>query len=85
MHWRSRSGHHGGKSSLMSTAEPVHPVEVPLPTAVRASALAAFQLVEDARYRSGRRPHKARRRLLAQRAVAERKAEREVERELRLG
>ncbi|WP_138735900.1 hypothetical protein [Modestobacter excelsi] len=69
----------------MSTAEPVHPVEVPFPTAVRASALAAFQLVEDARYRSGRRPRNERRRLLAQRAVAERKAEREVERELRLG
>ena len=69
----------------MSTAEPVHPVEGLYPTAVRASALAAWQLVEDARYRPGRRLHNERRRLLAQRAVAERKAERDVERELRLG
>jgi hypothetical protein len=49
---------------------------------VRASALAAWQLVEDARYRPERRPRNERRRLLAQRAVAERRAERDVEREL---
>jgi hypothetical protein len=66
----------------MTTAQPVHPVEVPLTPVVRASALAAWQLVEDARYRPERRPHNERRRLLAQRAVAERKAAREVEREL---
>jgi hypothetical protein len=66
----------------MTTAQPVHPVEVPLMPVVRASALAAWQLVEDARYRPERRPHNERRRLLAQRAVAERKAAREVEREL---
>ena len=66
----------------MTTAQPVHPVEVPLTPVVRASALAAWQLVEDARYRPERRPQNERRRLLAQRAVAERKAAREVEREL---
>ncbi|MBB3676838.1 hypothetical protein [Modestobacter versicolor] len=70
----------------MTTAQPVHPVEVPLVVpSVRASALAAFQLVEDARYRPERRPRNERRRLLAQRAVADRKAALEVERELRLG
>ena len=66
----------------MSTAEPVVPVPVPAPSRVRASTLAAWQLVEDARYRPGRRPRNERRRLLAQRAVADRKAAREVEREL---
>jgi hypothetical protein len=67
----------------MTTAQPpVHPVEVPLTPAVRASALAAWQLVEDARYRPERRPRNERRRLLAQRAVADRKAARDVEREL---
>ena len=45
---------------------------------MRASALAAWQLVEDARYRPGRRPGTARRRMLAQRAVAARKAAREA-------
>jgi hypothetical protein len=69
----------------MTTAQPVHPVEVPLTPVVRASALAAWQLVEDARYRPERRPHNERRRLLAQRAVAERKAARDVERELSVG
>jgi len=69
----------------MTTAEPVPQTEhLPLPT-VRASALAAWQLVEDARYRPGRRPRNERRRLLAQRAVADRKAAREVEQELHLG
>jgi hypothetical protein len=66
----------------MTTAQPVDPVEVPLVPAVRASALAAWQLVEDARYRPERRPRNERRRLLAQRAVADRRAAREVEREL---
>ncbi|MCW2509129.1 MAG: uncharacterized protein JWP68_2277, partial [Modestobacter sp.] len=56
----------------MTTAQPVDPVEVPLLPAVRASALAAWQLVEDARYRPERRPRNERRRLLAQRAVADR-------------
>jgi hypothetical protein len=66
----------------MTTAQPVEPVEVPAAPAVRASALAAWQLVEDARYRPERRPHNERRRLLAQRAVADRRAAREVEQEL---
>ena len=70
----------------MTTAQPVQPVQ-PIATGsgVRASALAAWQLVEDARYRPGRRQHTERRRLLAQRTVADRKAARDVERELRLG
>ena len=66
----------------MTTVQPVVPVHVPVTAlaqpAVRASALAAFQLVEDARYRApDRRRRDARRRVLAQRAVADRKAERE--------
>jgi hypothetical protein len=66
----------------MTTAQPVHPVEVPVPSAVRASTLAAWQLVEDARYRPERSRRNQRRRMLAQRAVADRKTAREVEREL---
>ena len=66
----------------MTTVQPVVPVQVPVTPlaqpAVRASALAAFQLVEDARHRvPDRRRRDERRRMLAQRAVAERKAERE--------
>jgi hypothetical protein len=62
----------------MSTKEPVQPVAVGTPGRVRASALAAWQLVEDARYRAPeRKAHQERRRLLAQRAVADRRAERE--------
>jgi hypothetical protein len=62
----------------MTTVQPVHPAEVVVLPAVRASALAALQLVEDARYRTPeRRRRNERRRLLAQRAVADRKAERE--------
>jgi hypothetical protein len=68
----------------MTTAQPVQPAGVLTSSAVRASALAAWQLVEDARYRPERRPRNERRRLLAQRAVADRKAAREVERELHL-
>jgi hypothetical protein len=46
---------------------------------VRASALAAWQLVEDARNRAPeRRPRNDRSRILAQRAVADRRAEREL-------
>jgi hypothetical protein len=45
---------------------------------VRASALAAWQLVEDARNRAPeRRPRTDRTRVLAQRAVADRRAERD--------
>jgi len=66
----------------MTTAQPVDPIEVARPPAVRATALAAWQLVEDARYRPERRPRNERRRQLAQRAVADRRTAREVEREL---
>jgi hypothetical protein len=66
----------------MTTVQSVDRVDVPR-TAVRASALAAWQLVEDARYRPERRQRNRRRRLLAQRAVADRKAARQVEEELR--
>jgi hypothetical protein len=69
----------------MTTAQSVHPVEaLPLP-AVRASALAAWQLVEDARYRPERRPGSERRKLLAQRAIADRRAARDVEQEMHAG
>jgi hypothetical protein len=63
----------------MTTVEPARPATVPVPPAVRASALAAWQLVEDARSRAtGRRPLRGRSRLLAQRAVADRRAERDL-------
>ena len=64
----------------MNRVQPVHPVPVPVPPAVRASALAAWQLVEDARNRApDRRPRSmrsTRSRVLVQRAVADRRAER---------
>ena len=66
----------------MTTAQPVQPVPVTVSPTVRASALAAWQLVEDARYRPGRRPRNERRKVLAQRAVADRRAARDVDREL---
>ncbi|OMQ14810.1 hypothetical protein A7K94_0213955 [Modestobacter sp. VKM Ac-2676] len=62
---------------MMSTAEPVQPVNIAGPTTVRASALAAWQLVEDARYRPERRARADRLRMLAQRAVIARRAERD--------
>ncbi|MQA33974.1 hypothetical protein [Modestobacter roseus] len=61
----------------MTTAQPAQPVTVAGSATVRASALAAWQLVEDARYRPERRARADRMRLLAQRAVAARRAERE--------
>jgi hypothetical protein len=68
-----------GEGVVMATSEPAQPAGGPAPGRVRASTLAAWQLVEDARYRvAGRPPHLARRRLLAQRAVADRRAEREL-------
>jgi hypothetical protein len=60
----------------MTSAEPVRPA-VPRAGEVQASVLAAFQLVEDARYR-GRRPRTQRARLLAERAVADRRLERDL-------
>ena len=60
----------------MTTAQPVRPG--PAPTMVRASALAAWQLVEDARNRAPeRRPRTDRSRVLVQRTVADRRAERD--------
>ncbi|GAB3354758.1 hypothetical protein [Modestobacter lapidis] len=60
----------------MTTAQPTRPVTVP--PAVRASALAAWQLVEDARNRAPERRRRGsmRSRVLVQRAVADRRAER---------
>ena len=62
----------------MTSAEPVRPA-VPRAGEPQASVLAAFQLVEDARYRgNGRRARTQRARLLAERAVADRRLEREL-------
>ena len=62
----------------MTSAEPVRP-PAPRPREVQASVLAALQLVEDARYRgNGRRPRSQRARLLAERAVADRRLERDL-------
>ena len=62
----------------MTSAEPVRPA-VPRAREVKASVLAAFQLVEDARYRGrDRRRRRARVRLLAERAVADRKLARDL-------
>ena len=62
----------------MTSAEPVPPA-APRAGEVQASVLAAFQLVEDARYLgNGRRPRSRRARLLAERAVADRKLERDL-------
>jgi hypothetical protein len=62
----------------MTTAEPVPP---PLLRAreVKASVLAAFQLVEDARYRGNdRRTRRDRHRAAAERAVASRRLARDI-------
>lgn len=62
----------------MTSAEPVRPA-VPRAREVKASVLAAFQLVEDARYRGrDRRRRRARVRLMAERAVADRKLARDL-------
>ena len=63
----------------MTTFEPARPA-VPRAREVQASVLAAFQLVEDAHYYlgSGRRPRRPRARILAERAVADRKLERDL-------
>ena len=62
----------------MTSAAPVRP-PAPRARAVQASVLAAFQLVEDARYYgSGRRPHRERVRVLAERAVADRRLARDL-------
>jgi hypothetical protein len=62
----------------MTTFEPARPA-VPRARAVQASVLAAFQLVEDARYfGSARRTRRRRARVMAQRAVADRRLLRDL-------
>ena len=62
----------------MTSAEPARPA-VPQPREVKASVLAAFQLVEDAHYLGApRRPRRGRARILAERAVADRRLARDL-------
>jgi hypothetical protein len=62
----------------MSSAEPVRPA-VPQAREVKASVLAAFQLVEDAHYfGNDLRPRSHRVRLAAERAVAARRLARDI-------
>ncbi|MGY1732724.1 hypothetical protein ACI798_14500 [Geodermatophilus sp. SYSU D01045] len=62
----------------MTSAQPVIPA-VPLSREPRASVLAAFQLVEDARYLgTERRPRRNRVRRVARRAVASRRLARDL-------
>jgi hypothetical protein len=63
----------------MTTIEPVRPA-VPRAREVQASVLAAFQLVEDAHYHpeTGRRRRRTRARILAERAVADRRLARDL-------
>ena len=60
----------------MTSAEPARPA-APRAREVQASVLAAFQLVEDARYRH-RRPRRQRFRAAAERTVADRKLARDL-------
>ncbi len=62
----------------MTSARPARPA-VPLAPEVQASVLAAFQLVEDARYLgSNLRPRRDRARIVAERAVADRRLARDL-------
>ena len=62
----------------MTTAEPVRPA-VPRGDDVQASVLAALQLVEDARhFGSEHRSHRERVRLMTERALADRRLERDL-------
>ncbi|MGY1826132.1 MULTISPECIES: hypothetical protein [unclassified Blastococcus] len=62
----------------MTSAEPARPA-APRAREVKASVLAAFQLVEDARYLgSSRRRRRLRMRAMAERAVADRKLARDL-------
>ncbi|HEV7212871.1 MAG TPA: hypothetical protein VGN47_14270 [Blastococcus sp.] len=62
----------------MTSAEPARPA-IPRAREVQASVLAAFQLVEDARYLgSDRRPRRDRVRQMAERAVADRRLQRDL-------
>ena len=56
----------------MTSFEPARPA-APQAREVKASVLAAFQLVEDARYRNERRPRREMNRMRAERAVLDRK------------
>jgi hypothetical protein len=62
----------------MTSAEPVRPA-ILRPREPKASVLAAFQLVEDARYLgTDRRPRRERVRNMAERAVADRRLARDL-------
>ena len=62
----------------MTSAQPARP-PVPRAPEVQASVLAAFQLVEDARYLgSDRRPRRRRARAVAERALADRRLARDL-------
>jgi hypothetical protein len=62
----------------MTSAEPLSPT-TSRPRPVQASVLAAFQLVEDARYLGiDRRPRRNRARIIAERAVADRRLARDL-------
>jgi hypothetical protein len=62
----------------MSSADPLPPTTLP-PRRVQASVLAAFQLVEDAHYLGApSRPRRGRSRILAERAVADRRLARDL-------
>jgi hypothetical protein len=62
----------------MTSAEPARPA-VPQAREVKASVLAAFQLVEDAHYRGrGRRSRRGHARAVAGRAVADRRLARDL-------
>ena len=82
------TGHHGSTGarrgprengdSQMTTSEPVRPA-APRRREVQASVLAAFQLVEDARYFGNhRRPRRDHARVMAERAVADRRLARDL-------
>ncbi len=64
----------------MTTIRPARPATMTSTNGVRASALASWQLVEDARYRGGteRRGHRAHLRQVAERTVADRKLARDL-------
>jgi hypothetical protein len=62
----------------MTSAEPLSPTTL-RSRPVQASVLAAFQLVEDARYLGiDRRPRRNRARIIAERAVADRRLARDL-------
>ena len=66
------------RGDSMTSAEPVRPA-IPRAREVKASVLAAFQLVEDARYSTvDRRPRRERVRHVAERAVADRRLARDL-------